>query len=580
MSVIITNQTTAPLPDACGGASTRSRGPTSGVLASLTPAVFVVALLTALLHMAPYWRAQSQVPPGWTFTGNTRVSPDYMQYRVWTRQTQQTGVLVSDQFTSEPNEPHLLVLFYYAVGQISLWTGLSPETVYAHLGSIFTFALTLLLFAGVRAFMKSPSQAWWVFLAILLGGGLGAHLKILSYIGEVSGSFLLERLLVEPLRGQPTFDDFRFAYVFVTLFDTHTALNWLGTMAAVLSFYFTLRDYAAWRVALTAGLYAGMTLLHLYEGITLLLITAAVAAVYWRKGLAIRPALVTLAACTVTVALSLGGQWLLYHSSGLPVTSWRAKPIPFSVLFLAYPLAWVVIAWGFFDYWQKAGPKECFLLGWALGCSALILSGPFFPYPDRGAMTLQCPLFVIAGTIYFTRHSQVTARAALVAICLLGAGPVFELVARHWVPLGFRTDAPYMYMSTEHREIVDSLRQHAQDDDVLLADDASVLWLAPEYQGKHYAGHFFLTVDYERKRAEVARFYDGASETPTSLLKREGIRFVYVPAGRGPDRFQQLPDLSAIIARPVGTLFEYRPERLSEVRALGDNRGRSLPDVS
>ena len=119
----------------------------SGFLSRLPFWVFVVALLAAILHIAPYWRAQSQVQPGWSFTGNLHVSPDFMQYRVWARQTQNTGILVDNKFTSEPNKPYLPVVCYYIVGQIAHWTKMSPEVVFAYAGSLFAFCLTILLFA-------------------------------------------------------------------------------------------------------------------------------------------------------------------------------------------------------------------------------------------------------------------------------------------------------------------------------------------------------------------------------------------------------------------------------------------------
>ena len=45
---------------------------------------------------------------------------------------------------------------------------------------------------------------------------------------------------------------------------------------------------------LTCCLYSAATLHHLYEGITLIMITAGVAFICWRKQVAVRPALVSL----------------------------------------------------------------------------------------------------------------------------------------------------------------------------------------------------------------------------------------------------------------------------------------------
>src|SRR5688500_14671141 len=151
--------------------------PGRAFLARLPIALWVVAAFAAVVHIAPFWRAEASARDGWTFTGNLTVSPDYMQYRVWARQSQREGPLVTNRFTTEPNRAHLPVFFYWAVGKVAGWVGSKPERVYAYAGSLFAAALAVLVFATVRHFLPMPRHAWWVFLAIFFGGGLGAHLK-------------------------------------------------------------------------------------------------------------------------------------------------------------------------------------------------------------------------------------------------------------------------------------------------------------------------------------------------------------------------------------------------------------------
>ncbi len=94
--------------------------------------VLAVALLASAIHMAPYWLKQSSTPPGWTFSGNTTMSPDLMQYRVWMRQAPVEGVVVSNRLTAEESRPYLPVLSYYGIGKASQWTGVRPESLYAY----------------------------------------------------------------------------------------------------------------------------------------------------------------------------------------------------------------------------------------------------------------------------------------------------------------------------------------------------------------------------------------------------------------------------------------------------------------
>ena len=525
--------------------------------------VWVVGVLAAILHLAPLWRAQLQTPPGWTFTGNVSGSPDYMQYRVWMRQTQETGILVANKFTNEPNQPHLLTLLYYFIGKVSYWLNTTPELVYAYSGSLFALALVVILFSTIRHFLKLSYQTWWVFLVILIGGGFGAHLKILNGFEFLGSSPILQRITFEPLRAWPVFEDYRGNYFFSTLFDTHYLLIWAILTVSILSLYLTLRAFSLRRVILTAAMYAATTIVHVYEGPTLLMITFAVVIVFWRKGIGIRAKFFTLIVCTLAVAASLVWHLALYSSSGLPLPSWRGLSILFSTLLIAYPLAWVIIAWGLPGYWQKAEFNECFLMGWALGCISLTLAGPFYPYPARGVMTLQIPLYIIAGAIYFSRHMRVTPMAASVMILVLGATPIWML-GKTWQATAFEPNAPYMFMSPAHREIVDTLRDRASKDDVLLVDKSDFpwktddLWLAPEYPGKFYCSHFFLTVDYERKRAEVVSFFKSNDpEEQAAFLRKRKIRFLYVETKKDPQRFKHIPGLMLVKSTSIGSLFEY-----------------------
>src|SRR5512139_1847779 len=151
--------------------------------------------------MAPYWRAALQTPEGWAFTGNLHSSPDYMQYRVWERQSQEEGIFVSNRFTPEPNPPHLPMLLYWSIGRVGSLTGLTPEWVYVWLGGLLAVAFTLLLYATVRHFLPTPSATAWVFWVLLVGGGLTGVLAFAEESGLGERSSLIQRLMVDPLSG-------------------------------------------------------------------------------------------------------------------------------------------------------------------------------------------------------------------------------------------------------------------------------------------------------------------------------------------------------------------------------------------
>jgi hypothetical protein len=208
-------------------------------LARIPAPVWGIACLAALLHIAPVWRAQLQAPPGWRFSGNLHDSPDFIQYRAWMRQP--AGLFLVNTFTTEPNRPHIPALFYSLLGEVARRVGAPPELVVEYAGCLCILALTVLLFATVRHFLRSAYQTWWVYLVILLGGGLGAHFLFLEALLKPVGG--PARLFANPdaPAGWIFEEDRRGSYLIGTCFDTHFAVIWLMPPAAVVSFSWARR---------------------------------------------------------------------------------------------------------------------------------------------------------------------------------------------------------------------------------------------------------------------------------------------------------------------------------------------------
>ena len=521
--------------------------------------MLAVALSAALFHIAPVWYAQSTTPAGWTFSGNLTVSPDFMQYRVWQRQSQREGPVVTNAFTTEPNQPHLIVAHDWLIGQVARATGVTPEFVSAYMGCLWAMLLAMLLYGLVAHFFPIAHQKWWVLGALVLGGGLGAHLKVLALAPGLNEIYLIRRLVVEPLDAWPMFEDYRSHYLIKTLVDTHFAFLWLVTLGAVTAVYAALRRFTAGRVALAMFLSAAITLLHVYEGVTLMAIAAGIAVCCRARRQNAREAAILLALVAATVLACYAVVMVMFRNSGLPMPPWRAVNILLATLLIAYPVAWGLIAFGLRDYWRQAGLAECVLVGWALGCTFVTLSGPFYPYPDRGTMTLPVPLLLIAGGIFFRWRPRVNWPAALVAIVLMGGTPVW-FVTRTIVINRFHDDRPWAWTRPAHHAIIQSLAERATPRDILLAEQGDELWLAPDFPGRSYVGHFFLTLDYQRKNGELQAFLSGTGEDRRTFLERTGARFVFVNMSRQPQQFESIAGLHPIATGSAGWLFEFRPD--------------------
>lgn len=518
--------------------------------------VWVAALAAALLHLMPLWHAQWSTPPGYEFTGNLTISPDYMQYRVWERLAVREGPIVSNTFTTEPNTKHLPVIYYWGIGHMADALGAQPEFVYAYSGAVFAVMLALLVWVFVRRYLADEVMRWWVFLAVMFGGGLGGHLKLLESTPVLGQLPIVRRMLIDPLASWPLFEDYRSHYVFKALFDSHFLLLWIVALLAILALARAFERYTPARAALAVAGFTAMTVLHIYEGVTLLAIAIAVVAVSWRHPVERKTAMRLVGWTGIGVIAVYAALGALFARSGLPVPEWRAVNILLSIVVVAFPLAWWLMAIGLRDYWLQAGQRERFLVAWGAACTVLTLSGPFYPYPDRGTLTMPVPVLIIAGAIFATRFGRPKRIALVIALAVFAAGPTWQ-IARSWYFSGARPDASFMYLSSDHRAVIDALKASATNSDVLLAEPPDLLWIAPEYPGRLYVGHFFLTPGYGEKREALER----AMIEPDSLgalLERSGARWVFANAGRDAARVGRTPGLTAVSASAAGTLFEVR----------------------
>ncbi len=516
-------------------------------------AVWLVAAAAALLHMAPFWHAQLSTPPGYEFTGNLAVSPDYMQYRVWERQSLREGPFVSNTFTEQPNARHLPVFYYWAIGHSAKLLGVAPEFVYAYSGAAFAVVLVLLIWWFVRRFQGENKVGWWVFLAIVFGGGLGVYIKVLAQVPWLNSLAPVQRLLLEPAAEWPLFEDYRSHYVYKTLYDSHFLLLWIVALLAIRALFLALERPTSRRLAATTAWFVAMTLLHVYEGITLLAIVAAVILLSWKYKEERSAAIKALVWSTVGVAAVYLVLGYLYSRSGLPVPAWRAVTILVSIVAIAFPIAWWLIAIGLRDYWLAAGREERFLIAWGAACLVLTLSGPFYPYPDRGTLTIPVPVLLIAGAIFVARFGTPNRLALAIALLVFAPGPAFQ-VARTWYFSGPRPEAPFIHLSSDHRVVLDSLEVGATVEDVLLAEPNELLWLAPEFPGRFYVGHFFLTPDFDTKSAEL----DRALDSPLllrDLLARSGARWLFAGANRNVSLISELDGIEPRVSNAAGTLF-------------------------
>jgi hypothetical protein len=354
-------------------------------------------------------------------------------------------------------------------------------------------------------------------------------------------------------------EDFRPNYVFRTLFDPHFLAIWLATTAAVLALHAALRQQTAGRL-LAAGILSGLTTaIHIYEGPLLVVIALAVALMLTLKRIPWRAWLPACLSCTLGAILTAGALVLVFRRADLPLPDWAPEPVLFASVALAYPLAWIPMLLGLGSWWRAADRDRCFLAGWALGCAVLTLSGPLYPYSDRGPMTWAIPLYVIAAGIWLERKGRLSGGVLVAAILIGGLTPLGDLRGR-WQVAGFTTEVPARFVGPEHRELIAALTRDDGPDDILLTDRREYFWIAPDFRGRTWHGNYFNTPQWQQKRVAVEAFLATPDDTARQrFLGASGARFLYVPAQWQPESFDRLPGLRLMVRNAVGTLYEREP---------------------
>lgn len=521
--------------------------------------VWLAAVAAGSLHMAPYWRAALETEPGYTFTWNLSVNPDFMQYRVWLRQTQEEGIIVSNRFTLEPNRPHLPIFLYYAVGGVANLLDVRPEVAYAYAGGVFAFSLALLIWVVVRTFLPRHRLVPAIYLAVLFGGGISGYFKFVQQAGRLHSLPLVETLIVGPLERElllGPFEGYRSGYVFSALLDTHAGFYWLLVTAAMLLLYQTVRRGTWQWIAATAAFFAFTTFMHVHQAFPLIAMSGGAIGLCLLRGLPVRRgAAILIPAWTLTGITLLGVAWLV-NTSGLRAPISPRSPVYFTTLLIGFPLTFLVAAWGFGRWWSRTSISDVFLIGWAVGGILLLMSGPFYPFPERAHITLQIPLVMIAGAIILSLRPRLGIPHYAFAAVLLCSTPMWQ-VWDHWRRTGFHPNQPHKYLSDAHAEVVRDLSARATKDDVLIAEWRDLSWLAPEFPGRFYVAHSILTVEANRKWQEVARLMDTGPIERYHFLRDEDVSFLFVNDSHERKGFAVVPGLHSVREVDFGTLFTF-----------------------
>ncbi len=526
------------------GAGARDRGGEEGRAGRPPLIVLFLALLAPLLNVVPTIEGGLRAhPPDQVYLGLRWMTGDHVQYGSFSRQGEAGRLLMENMFTTEPQRPSYVLLYFNVVGIVMRLTGLGFPLTWEILRVVFGFALLLAAWYFTGLFYPDRSRRLLAWILVAFSGGL-------YYLA----SLLPEEMLRRP--GYPYLTDPAHHHWNWSTFSSMLVGLWIPPvvlllLAAIL--LLTERRIAA--AARAAGLFAAGPLIwffHPHSGnaaylaFGLFALAPALGALWrlepvpWGKTVEAfqRSAPFLLSFAVIAAYLSWASGDAVFAATGRAAAKWN----PTYTVFW-YPLVYgLLLLFGALGIrWAGTLPQRPrhLLLSWL--ASAFILSvNPLFS-GVKYQFLVHLPLAVLAahGISELRKRSAWAARASrgavgvVVAGGLLLHGPV-SILRDMTAPLA---DEPYAFVARS--EAAASRFLDTQPPGAVLCGYRACGTIAYLGGKKVFTGHWLLTLDQREKQLELAGFFrEGMPvEARREFLARHGIRYVYFgPAERAMGR--------------------------------------------
>lgn len=136
-------------------------------------AVLAWGLVMAALTAAPYLWAIERAPENAQFQGFIWGVDDGNVYLSWIRQAAEGRILLRNQYTTQPQNPHFFNIFLQALGRITAWTGRHPAVIFHAARLVGVVALLVCIYLLVAFLSPRRAVRWAALLLASLGSGLG-----------------------------------------------------------------------------------------------------------------------------------------------------------------------------------------------------------------------------------------------------------------------------------------------------------------------------------------------------------------------------------------------------------------------
>jgi hypothetical protein len=537
-------------------------------------AIFIALAATALLQI-PYALGYATTPADKFYTG-LLINVEDANYITIIQRGSEGAWMHSLRFTSEPDQPAFLYVFYLAWGHLARVLNLDATTMW-HVARMFMSLVTFLIAYGfVRHFVSERSQQMVAYFLILFGAGFDWFV------------FPWENL--SPTAATPVDLKMADAHLFSAAL---TFPHYLASIALLLIlFWCALRMlnenltrrklFQLWMLGALANV--GVVLVYPF----FVLLSCSVLTMYvvflmlrarkilWRQ-------IIPVGALIVPVLPLVGYDANAFLSSEL-LRVWAAQSQTLSPSPLHYWLTYapylILALWdlrraGLGDDAQAG--RRALLWAWLL-VVALLVYAPFGTQ-RRFLQGVQVPLAILATMGLYeaalprlraARWFQAAARRRMYSVNHLQNLIVFVLVLLlsvssmyQWLSAIVINTARQPYPFFRPRAEVaamDWLRANAHADDVVLGAYWTGSYLPLRAGTRTYLGHYYETIHFEEKQVAVDKFFDlnAGDAARRALLRENGIRFLfYGPAEHALGAFdpERAPFLLRVYANDVASVY-------------------------
>ncbi len=487
--------------------------------------VLILALIAPASGLLLTWHAAQVAPPGHTFLGFPVMPGDHYQYAAFIRQARETGgILMENPFTSEPQRPSYVLLYFWILGMVSR-IGASIPAVWEAFRVLGGACAIVSFWLLTQRYLEDPVRRIMAVMIFTMAGGLDWCVVLLRAT-VVPAAAALEHPFA-------TFWNWSF-------FGTLLVGHWVWPLVLLIAAGLALTGPAGPRRDIVTFLaLPGIWFMHPYTGMVawltwgLMLILPVLGRgaarhapgdMFPQRLRAVIPGLTSFLPVGAYLIWARGDEVFRLNSArGFEWTEsfgiwWY--PLTYGLLLpLALPGARRLV--------REGSARGDLVLAWCVAALALSLnpwfSGVKFQYLVFPPLALMASIGLFALEDGSARFRRLATRRVFVSALVIGLflnAPVSLTLRMRSAP------DPVHYAPDGLMQAMAWLDEQPQGI-VLSGYFASNItpWLAGK---KTFLGHWFMTLDAEEKRRDVSHFFWDEAGTPTrrAVLDRSGARWV------------------------------------------------------